>query len=224
MDQPDLTETSRLQELYAGRVTSRGVGDRAECVAPEAILAVVRREGPEADRLATLDHVMACAACHREYEWLMAVDQAANETESVTGAVIARPWWRRTAPLALAASVLLAVGAVVVQQRYGRSGRLELERGTMSNVVLVAPRANATVGVPLTFAWRPVPGASAYVLEMLSRDGIIAFADTTSDTTVTLTDVGRLLPGTDYRWWVRAMDDVAERATSPFRQLRLPDR
>ena len=223
MDQPDMTETSRLQQLYAGRVATRVMGDRGACVAPEAILALVRSEGPEADRLGTLDHVMACAACHREYQWLTAVDQAAGQTEQKTGAAIARPWWRRAAPLALAASVLLAVGAVLVQHRLGRPAAAELERGTTGDVILLTPPANATVGVPLSFAWRPVPGASAYVLEVLSRDGTIAFADTTSDTTLSLT-AGLRLAGTDYRWWVRAMGDVAELTTSPLRGLRLRNR
>lgn len=73
MEQPDMLETTRLRELYSRRVAARGDGGGNSCVTPEALIAVVRREGPEADRLATLDHVMACAACHRDYEWLTAV-------------------------------------------------------------------------------------------------------------------------------------------------------
>jgi hypothetical protein len=217
MDQPDLTETTRLQELYARRVTTRSVDNRAGCVAPEAILALVRREGPEADRLATLDHVMACAACHREYEWLSAVDEAGDAAESVTGTASRRPW-QQALPYALAASVLLAVVAILVP---GRAPGPEPERGTRGDIVLVAPPAGAIVGGPLTFVWRPVPDASAYVLEVLARDGTVAFTATTSDTTVTLTDVRPLLPSTDYQWWVRAKGGAT---ASPLRQLRLPDR
>jgi hypothetical protein len=56
MDQPELMETARLRRLYSGRVAARAGG--AGCVTPEAILAVIRREGGEDERLATLEHVM----------------------------------------------------------------------------------------------------------------------------------------------------------------------
>ena len=50
---------AQLKEAYQAHL-ARSRRDRASCPPPEAIQALVRREGDEADRLATLDHVMAC--------------------------------------------------------------------------------------------------------------------------------------------------------------------
>ena len=124
-----MTET-RMQQLYSRRVAARGAG--ADCVTPEAILAVVRREGPEEERLGTLEHVMSCSACHREYEWLVAVDQAGLEAEDAAeaGAAPRRAWWRGGAPLALAASIAVVVGAAVVLSRTNRTEGVRGVTGT----------------------------------------------------------------------------------------------
>ena len=63
-----------LRTAYA--VHLRRDADRVEasvCPSPEALLALVRREGAEADRLAVLDHVMSCAHCRAEFDLLRAV-------------------------------------------------------------------------------------------------------------------------------------------------------
>ena len=220
MDQPDMTETGRLQQVYGRRVASRG--DGGAHATPEAMLAVVRREGPEHERLATLEHVMACAACHREYEWLTAVDRAGLEAEAEAVAGQRRAWWRG-APLALAASVAAAVGAAVVLSGVLRTGT-ERERGAAGDIELIAPGSRQAAGAPLTFSWHPLPGASRYVLEVQRPDGSIALADTTADTALTVAESGRLLPDSVYRWWVREVTDGAEPRSSAFRDLRLTGR
>ncbi|HEX6107243.1 MAG TPA: hypothetical protein VFZ26_16775 [Gemmatimonadales bacterium] len=221
MDQPNVTETERLQRLYSRRVAERGVAGGAGCVSPEAILAVIRREGSEEERLATLDHVMSCAACHREYEWLAAVDQAA--TEAGGGAASRRgPWWRST-PLALAASLTAAVAAgLLVRDQIRRAG--EPVRGGTGDIELVAPAAATTAARELAFVWRPVPGATGYVLEVQRGDGAVAHADTTGDTVLVLPDPAGVLPDAEYRWWVRELTDGSEPRSSDFRTLRLADR
>jgi hypothetical protein len=217
-NQRDLTETMRMRTLYAQRMRSKsaGVGDH---VTPEAILAVVMREGPEAERLATLEHVMSCPACHREYEWLKAVDEAGLEA-SADGAV-RRPWWRGRA-LALAASLVMAVGAALAVSSVLRSGP-ERVRGASGDIELLTPGAGAAVGTPLAFSWRAAPGVSRYVLEVQRADGSIALADTTADTTATIAP-GRLQPDTAYRWWVREVTDGAEPRSSALRELRITSR
>ena len=219
MDQPDVTE-GRLQQAYSRRVASRdAAGAHAT---PEAMLAVVRREGPEHDRLATLDHVMACAACHREYEWLTAVDRAGLEAEGSAAGGRRRAWWSG-APLALAASIVVAVGAAVVLSGVLRTGA-ERERGTAGDITVIGPGSRAAADAPLTFAWRALPGVSRYVLEVQRPDGSVALSDTTADTVLTVSDPGRLLPESAYRWWVREVTDGAEPRSSAFRKLELTGR
>jgi len=221
MEQPNVAETERLQSLYSRRVGARGGADSPHAT-PEAILAVVQREGSEEERLATLEHVMACADCHRDYEWLSAVDQAGAEAEGTTARRTLRPWWRG-APLALAASIAVAIGVAVVLSNALRSGP-ETERGAGGDIALVAPGPTAPAGGPVTFMWRPVAGVSRYVLEVQGANGSIAFADTTADTSATLADPSRLAAGSAYRWWVREATEGTEPRSSAFRDLRLTGR
>jgi hypothetical protein len=210
MEQPELSETARLRRLYSGRVAARGVG--TGCVTPEAILAVIQREGGEEERLGTLEHVMSCASCHREYEWLKAVDESGGGTEG-SSVARGRPGWSRAAPLALAASLVLAAGTALLMTRRGS----DIERGERGSLELLAPRVGEAAGRPLTFAWRPVADASAYVLEVQRADGSVAFSGTTADTTMS---VAGLTEG-EYRWWVRETTDGSEPRSSELRKLLL---
>ena len=222
---------ARLRELYEQALAARGAGVRAHCVTPDAMLALVRREGAEDERLATLDHVMACRECARELELLRAIEQAgaasgaaavAPEREGAATVVPlrgrARPAWQRFVPLALAASLLLAIGIGVLD----RGPRAEdVTRGDAAAVTLLAPGPDVRSGPPVTFVWRPVPHALRYTLEVLDDDGNVVFTTATPDTTVTITDASRLAPGAEYRWWVRAVDPEAAQRASPMRPLRV---
>ena len=212
-----------LRELYERALTERGAPDRAGCVSPAAILAIVRREGGDEQRLATLDHVLACTACRREFELLRAIEVAGEQAGAVSAPArrsSATRGRRQIAPLALAASVLLAVG-FGVWQRVGRHDGPEVERGAPDAVTLVAPAADAAASVPVSFVWRAVPGARRYELEVLDAGGTPVYALTTADTVVTLPDVRRLAPGAEYRWWVRVSDDAGSQRASPMRRLRM---
>ncbi|HET7240096.1 MAG TPA: hypothetical protein VFI77_02985, partial [Gemmatimonadales bacterium] len=87
----DLSTIEGLGRLYRRRVAARSVS-AIGCVSPEAMLALLEREGLESERLATLEHVMSCPDCHREYEWLAAVGQAATKAG---GRPARQALWRR---------------------------------------------------------------------------------------------------------------------------------
>lgn len=220
--EPNLTDTTRLQQLYSRRVDQRGAADDMSHASLEAILAVVQREGPDDERLATLEHVMSCGTCHREYEWLTAVNESALEAEGRPRG--ARWSWARMAPLATAATLLLAVGAGLLLKDQLRRGQEPERGGGAGDIALAAPADGATLGGPLAFVWHPLPQATRYVLELQRRDGTVAYSDTTSDTTATIVEAGRLLPTGEYRWWVRETTDGAEPRSSALRKLRLSGR
>jgi hypothetical protein len=211
---------SQIRELYARRVAARPATDAGVHATPEAILAVVQREGLEAARLDTLDHLMSCAACHREYEWLKAVDEAGLESAGDGARAGQRPWWQGRA-VALAASLVLGLGAALLARSAMQRGP-EPVRGGEGDIALIAPAPNAAAGGPVAFSWRPVAGVSRYVLEVQRPDGSVAVSDTTADTVATVSPE-RLASGA-YRWWVREVTDGAEPRSSALRELRIAER
>jgi hypothetical protein len=220
MDDQELSDEGRLRQLYSAGVEERQVVDRTNCIEPEAILALVLGEAPEAERLATLDHVMSCPACHRDYEYLSAVEEASDKTERIAGR--RAPLWRRALPLAAAASLVLAIGGLMLKGRTGDDG---VERGGAGRIALIAPGAEVPPGAPLHFAWKPVPGAGRYVIEVQSAAGETVFSDSTADTTATLDRAAALTAGATYTWSVRTLEQGAEEpATSPIARFRVGER
>lgn len=203
----------RLRELYTSALAGAPGSAETSHPSPEAIAALARREGSEQSRLATLDHVMSCADCRRELDLLRSIEQAARSAGSA-----ARPPSRRTwfIPVALAASLLLAVG---VGRRLLRQD-VETTRGGGGDVVLTQPGATAVAGAPLVFAWHPVAAANRYELELLDANGGVAASAVTRDTTASPSAASRLSPG-HYRWWVRVTTADARALRSRMRPLQL---
>ncbi len=204
----------QLRALYGEAMRARPAGAPA-CPSPEMLLALVRREGPEPIRLATLDHVMSCRECQAEFELLRAIEQSGGEHGSRLA--VTRSGRRWYVPVALAASLLLAV---VIGREMTAPAAPDISRGTPDAVTLLEPAVAASAGQPLVFAWHPVPGASGYVLEVLSLGGSVALSAETSDTMLVSSDASQL-PAGEYRWWVRAAVPGAAVVRSPLRPLKL---
>jgi hypothetical protein len=224
MGHQEMTE-ARLRELYQLALASRDGGARERCVSPEAMLALVRREGPEEARLATLDHAMSCDACRRELDVLRAIELAGEQSGVAPERAHARssPSWRRVVPLAIAASLLVAVGLGVRDRGRGRPVD-DVSRGASDGPALVAPAAgDLATSAPIVFVWHSEPGASRYVLEVLAG-GRVVVSETTADTTLALGDVSRLTADSAYVWWVRAVGDGGAQRGSEVRALRLRSR
>ena len=207
----------KLREAYARATSARPNSRRADCPTPEALEALAKRQGSEDQRLATLDHVMACADCRQELELLRAIEQAGR---AETGASTKHMRWRR--PFVLALGTALAAGAALVAVLgpwSARQNRTVVMRGAAPDVRLAAP-ANDTVVSPggLTFVWRSVPDARRYTLEVLTPSGAVRARRETSDTTTAISAAE--LGAGDLRWTVRADMDGGE-LHSPTRRLRV---
>jgi len=202
----------RLRQLYSAAVAGHSSAEGHP--APEAIAALARREGSEADRLATLDHVMGCGQCRRDFDLVRTVQRAGVESGVVSSGA-RRSWF---VPVALAASLLLAVG---IGREALRMRSDDITRGRVTgSVTLVRPGADAAAGEPLAFAWRPVPGAQRYHFELLDAGGNVVASAATGDTAAAPLAVRTLPPG-EYRWWVRATTSDARVLRSALRPLRL---
>jgi hypothetical protein len=202
---------AQLKEAYQAHL-ARSWRDRASCPPPEAIQALVRREGDEAARLATLDHAMSCGECRTELDLLRTVEEA-----GVRSGAVAAPGRRRwMMPMALAATLLVAVGLSRVALKPSED---TVRSDDATRVELVAPGAEVPAGTPVSFAWRPVEGASRYRLEVLSESGDLAIEAETRDTMLTSDSAASLAPGT-YQWWVIALSP-APGPRSELRRLRV---
>ena len=200
----------RLRAAYAAAMKSGASGTH---VSPEAIAALVRREGPESERLATLDHVMSCADCRNDFDLLRAVEDAGRQAGAARAA---RPTWLM--PAALAASLLMAVG---VGRLVMRPAGDDITRGSETGApALLRPGAQTVAGEAITFAWSAAPGARKYTVEMLDAGGGVVASAETADTTATPAGTAGLAAG-DYTWWVRATTSDARTLRSAVRPLRL---
>lgn len=177
------------------RLYQAGLADRmapAPEISVEQLEALAAHRLPEAEALALLDRVMADEGLRREYELLRSIHEA--------GRVL--PPLRRWAPLAFAATLLLAVGGTYLVQR-ARVDGVDPVRGPGSAVELVAPAEAAVVSLPATFTWRSVEGVVRYRVEMLDGAGVPVLAQETSDTSV-IVPAGAAGANAEYRWWVEA--------------------
>ena len=195
-----MTDTE-LQEAYQAAIASRGSTSRTRCPSAEDLLALVERSGPEEARLQTLDHVMACADCHRE----MALLQAIHAAQPRRALIMPRHWLA-------AAGLLIALGAgTLLTRSVFVSGRPDLVRGTPAegeeSVGIVGPTALPPGGLH-TLTWHSVPRGMQYTVEVLDPDGRLLYSKQTSDTVAT---VGPL-SSAPASWWVRAtLSDGTER-------------
>lgn len=212
----------RLRDLYQHAIAARAPGTRADCPSAERLLALARREGSEAERLHTLDHTMSCGDCMRELELLRVIEKAGGRIAGPTAGVHRERSvsWRRAAPLALAASLVLAV-SLVVRER-GRDAGEDRARGADSTLALHTP-GDATLSTrdSLSVAWAPVSGATRYVVEVLDDGGRTVLSEPATDTVLVVRDLGRLTPGREYRWWVRAQTLGGGQRSSPLGRLRV---
>lgn len=224
----------RVRAAYTRAVSKRVTAERATCPAPETMLELVRREGGEEQRLAVLDHLMVCAACGEEFELLRAIERGGRiagteEKASPVGAVpptwgrvVGHITWRRLAPLAAAAAILLMVTVGPARDLWLTGG--DTARGAADPLALNAPAdgTTTTAGTTMKFSWQTAPGAERYTLELLSSGGLVAVSRTLADTTLLLTLPATLSAG-DYRWWVIATGGGSE-LRSATRTLRVRER
>jgi hypothetical protein len=199
----------KLRSAYETHLLNRAER-RADCVSPDALLAIVENTAPESERLQTLRHVGSCRSCRAELDLLHSAGAAAEEA-------VAPPLWRRPRLLAAAVAVLF-VGAVALWQTV--RGTPDLPRaGVVDAPRLLAPAEDMKATNPVTLVWSALPSARRYEVEILRATGEVVFERATSDTVLAVPD-HTLSAGEDYRWWVVAVLREGTRA-SPTRRLRL---
>lgn len=195
---------ARLQELYREAMAARDASHDASCPDPDALQALVERDGREETRLATLDHALSCRSCSRELELLRALRAGAPAAR--------RP--RISTPWLVAASVVVAVAAGTIGIRSMATPEPVLRGPSDQGVALIAPAPNASV-----LRWHAAPRAVAYVVEVMDAQGAVLAADTTIDTTFALPSSVRTASAAGEQWWVRARLSDGSEVRSAIRPL-----
>jgi hypothetical protein len=197
----------RLRAVYERILAeSRPTGDEAT---PEQMLALAEGRGSDAERLRTLDRVMRSENSRQDFELLRAAAAAMRPRPRVT----TRLW-------AAAAAVLVIAGASTVTWRQMHQDE-NVMRGAENAVTLSAPNDSPAASGPLVFAWRRVPGAKSYEVELVEASGTLVQMTTVHDTTWAPPPSVHLVPGVEYRWWVRATLADGTTLEAPPRRLVL---
>jgi hypothetical protein len=198
----------RLRNAYSEVLARREAG-REGCPQPEEIDALASRRGPEAARLAALDHVMGCPACRREFDLLRAVAQAGRPASRIAPRVYA-----------LAATLALTTGALLIWGTVTDS-RDDLMRGRADALVLLAPADGASLAEPPVLVWRPVEGAVSYRVEVLDKAGAVVATGFGPDTLLQLPADALAPADSAYRWRVVADLRTGGSVSSGIRRLRV---
>ena len=196
-----------IRALYQKLVALRSDPARTNCASPEEILALAETSLPEAERLRLLRHVSACSFCQHD----LSVARSVAATRQPT------PWLPRWGGLSAVAALAAAAAVLVVVVLVWRPGARtpEVMRSSDDAIVLLQPAGN--IGPTDTiFAWRPVPGAQHYHIEVLTAGGALVHTTQTADTSVAVPR--RALARSEYFWRVTAsLTDGSTRASAAHR-------
>lgn len=123
-----------------------------------------------AARDAAFDHITACQRCSRIWRGVLTLKHEAQAQGLIPGDAPARAAWLRSpvVQLALAASLVLAIGGIVLLRQ--PTGDQTTMRGTALAEVEGLTTTKGADGVP-AFAWTPLSGATGYRVEVFSEDG-----------------------------------------------------
>lgn len=188
-----MTDETSLRDAYERLVADPRAEARAACPSGEALLTVVEREGTEVARLATMEHVMQCAACRRDLALLRGAVAAATEAAAgrVQDATVRPITSRRRFPMrAIAAAAgivfVVGVGAIVRGRGDGRgeTGTPRLRSPGRPQLTLVPPVTTADGSVLLQ--WRSVPNTVQYRVDVFDAAGRTVTTATVADTAFTL--------------------------------------
>lgn len=213
-----MIDDGELRQAYDELLRAHGQRDRAACPSPEALLALVEREGAETDRLRTLDHVMSCSACRRDFDLLRTATESATRALGELGDVRPRgtlrhlPW----RPLAIAAGLVVAVGIGVLSRDSRTTTAPPLLRGNGNTVALLAPEPRPDGSFLLQ--WRRLPDATRYRVELFTPAGRMVAGATLADSSYVVTP-GAVATGDSLRWMVTAIRGDGSEARSRTERL-----
>lgn len=172
-------------------------------------------------RDAAFDHIVSCASCARAWHGIQELQRAAISDGLLAPPLPAASAWSSTriASLAVAATLVLAVGAAIVVRQQATQPEVTRSAAALPRVEGLM-MAYSAQGVP-TFVWAPVPTATRYRLEVFTDDGRPVWSgDAQYPTAEWPSNVQR--PKGAYRWRVEALNGDGPIARSPLTAVEIP--
>lgn len=198
-------DESRLEAAYRALV-DRESGDAPAPEIPAEVLQQLAEGtyvGPDRDAL--IDRALSHDASAREFAFFLDLHNARPQQRSATSV---RRW-------ALAASMVV-VAALGVRWLGTDPGPDPLRSSVSDAVAVLEPADGAVFDTTVTFAWRPVPDASSYLVEVVRDDGTTVATTTTGDTTASVLPTMAVASGERLSWWVTAtLSDGTSRRSTP---------
>jgi hypothetical protein len=222
----------KLRAAYNTYVNHNAPRDRSGCPTPEQLQALAESgQGGSSTNLKMLDHVFSCAFCRADFALLRAVQtgvqtdvQSSSRTEQAAGTKTeTRRRWFTGPRIAIAASLLFAIGIGSESLRRARSPELRGSPTDASDVVIVSPPANATTSPDAPFVWRKVAGAVSYELQLLDSAGGVITSQVTSDTVYTPNsdERARIAALSKLDWFVSARRSDGNERRSAITRVRV---
>jgi len=180
---------------------------------PEQLEWLVNGEGPEADRLLLLEHVLRCPACGPELNLLRAAGAGARAAQRQAPAA-------RWLALAAVAILVIGLGALTLRSRHMTSDA-DVMRGRAPAMSLIEPASGANLEPPIRLTWHGVSGAASYRVELLSTRGDLIGAWTTRDTSLAISDSTHVRANGSYDVWVRATLEDRTDVSSPIVRINV---
>jgi hypothetical protein len=179
-------------------------------VDPHDVVGYIEATLPPAERARVEAHLSVCEDCTSE---LAAVSR------------LRRPARRQVLRIGLAAAAAAAIAIVLLGPRVQRPPANEPpvrgDDAAAAAPTVVAPADGAILSAAPVFAWRPLPGATAYRISVSRADGDSVWAATVRDTVVAM-PAGVLRAGTDpYYWYVDVLLPDGRSLAGKPRQFRL---
>jgi hypothetical protein len=223
-----------LKRFYRSFINSRLPENRKGCPALEELISFFESRRRTAKKLKIVDHITNCSACTQEFEFLLELQRYQEKIVGpVPGSRLTRlffhsipasiggvnPLWRFFS--VLTGMVLVFVSLFILVRN---TGRFAETRSVLSPLILSQPAPEESVILPLTFAWKGLPGAETYVLELFDEALLSVWKSPETSLTYLLLppeEAGRLRPGHRYFWMITAFSEGDKLSESELSQFTL---
>jgi hypothetical protein len=229
-----------LQELYQAYIKQKIPLTRDRCPDIEELVACFDSRKSNKRKAKTLDHVVNCADCFQEFDFICQTLSQEKKLEDEIEAVV-QPRDRLTstrsrsafsklsfgyASLFFGALVLMLSFMILLKSDFLKR-RANDDRGRQpGQIILLQPLQKTKISVPLVFGWRESEGSDSYLLELYDETlRLVWRSSRLSETKLLLPHdiAARLTVWRDYFWMVTSFKDQEKRHESSLQRFRLSD-